>query len=160
MSIATAGAAATIASDALMNPFDGTLSHPFDHIIYKAHLCNLFFSYLFFTVHIVVKQRMQVHDSQFRTVSEAARTVYRTEGLRAFYLSYPTTLVMNVPFTAVQFSTYEFFKKILNPTETYSPVTHVLAGAACWSSRRSSHNTIGCSQNTSTNEGDIKRGWD
>ena len=72
---------------------------------------------------------MQVHDSQFRTVSEAARTVYRTEGLRAFYLSYPTTLVMTVPFTAVQFSTYEFFKDALNPTEVYSPVTHVLAGA-------------------------------
>ena len=71
---------------------------------------------------------MQVHDSQFRTVSEAARTVYRTEGLRAFYLSYPTTLVMTVPFTAVQFSTYEFFKKIFNPTDQYSPSTHVLAG--------------------------------
>lgn len=71
---------------------------------------------------------MQVHNSQFRTVSEAARTVYQTEGLRAFYLSYPTTLIMTVPFTAVQFSTYEFFKKILNPSETYSPVTHVLAG--------------------------------
>jgi len=95
---ALAGASATIASDALMNPFD------------------------------VIKQRMQVHGSTFRTVSECARTVYQTEGLRAFYLSYPTTLVMTVPFTAVQFSTYEFFKKILNPSDTYSPSTHVLAG--------------------------------
>ena len=76
----------------------------------------------------VIKQRMQVHGSTYRTVSEAARTVYRNEGLRAFYLSYPTTLVMTVPFTAVQFSTYEFFKKIFNPTEAYSPMTHVLAG--------------------------------
>lgn len=72
---------------------------------------------------------MQVHGSAFRTVNECARTVYRTEGLRAFYLSYPTTLVMTVPFTAVQFSTYEFFKKVLNPNEAYSPSTHVIAGA-------------------------------
>ena len=72
---------------------------------------------------------MQVHGSVYNTVSDCARTVYRTEGLRAFYLSYPTTLVMTVPFTAVQFSTYEFFKEILNPNGTYSPSTHVMAGA-------------------------------
>ncbi|KAL7007216.1 Fe(2+) transporter [Cystobasidiomycetes sp. EMM_F5] len=35
---------------------------------------------------------------------------------------------MTVPFTAVQFSTYEFFKKVLNPSETYSATTHVIAG--------------------------------
>jgi hypothetical protein len=28
----------------------------------------------------------------------------------AFYVSYPTTLTMTVPFTAVQFSTYEYIK--------------------------------------------------
>lgn len=71
---------------------------------------------------------MQVHGSLHRNVTECAKTVYRTEGLRAFYLSYPTTLVMTVPFTAVQFSSYEFFKKVLNPSEVYSPMTHVLAG--------------------------------
>jgi solute carrier family 25 iron transporter 28/37 len=50
------------------------------------------------------------------------------EGLRAFYVSYPTTLAMTVPFTAVQFSTYEWAKKVMNPKETYSPVTHAIAG--------------------------------
>lgn len=58
----------------------------------------------------VVKQRMQAHGSQFRTVADTFRTVYRNEGLVAFYVSYPTTLTMTVPFTAVQFSTYEFIK--------------------------------------------------
>ena len=42
---------------------------------------------------------MQVHESQFRSVFTCARTVYRTEGLNAFYISYPTTLTMTVPFT-------------------------------------------------------------
>lgn len=61
---------------------------------------------------LVVKQRMQVHGSEFRGVAECFRTVYRTEGLNAFYVSYPTTLMMTVPFTAVQFSTYEFIKSV------------------------------------------------
>lgn len=69
-----------------------------------------------------------MHGSQHRTVLQCARTVYRQEGLRAFYVSYPTTLTMTVPFTAVQFSVYEWAKKVLNPSENYSPITHVTAG--------------------------------
>ncbi|KAI0741931.1 mitochondrial carrier [Daedaleopsis nitida] len=93
-----AGASATIASDALMNPFD------------------------------VIKQRMQLHKSEFRSALTCARTVYANEGLNAFYLSYPTTLTMTVPFTAVQFTVYEQLKTLLNPHGAYSPATHVVAG--------------------------------
>jgi solute carrier family 25 iron transporter 28/37 len=93
-----AGASATIASDALMNPFD------------------------------VIKQRMQVHQSEFRSVFTALQVVYRKEGLAAFYVSYPTTLTMSIPFTAVQFTVYEHMKKLLNPSGDYSPVTHMIAG--------------------------------
>ena len=71
---------------------------------------------------------MQMHGSSHKSVFECAANIYRHEGLRAFYLSYPTTLTMTVPFTAVQFSTYEWAKKVLNPTNVYSPLTHVTAG--------------------------------
>ncbi|KAF8478257.1 mitochondrial carrier domain-containing protein [Gautieria morchelliformis] len=98
MATSIAGAASTIASDALMNPFD------------------------------VIKQRMQMHNSGYRSLWHCASTVYRNEGVGAFYVSYPTTLIMTVPFTAVQFSVYEELKKQLNPSGVYSPVTHVLAG--------------------------------
>jgi len=93
-----AGASATIASDAFMNPFD------------------------------VIKQRMQIHQSEFRSVFACARTVYAKEGINAFYVSYPTTLTMTVPFTAIQFTTYEYLKRALNPQNTYSPITHIIAG--------------------------------
>ncbi|MBW0507798.1 hypothetical protein O181_047513 [Austropuccinia psidii MF-1] len=93
-----AGSMATIASDALMNPFD------------------------------VIKQRMQVQGSQHKTFRSTARAVYRHEGLRAFYISYPTTLTMTIPFTAVQFATYEEFKRLTNSTNVYSPLTHVICG--------------------------------
>jgi solute carrier family 25 (mitochondrial iron transporter), member 28/37 len=76
----------------------------------------------------VIKQRMQVHESQFRSVLGCARTVYRTEGLHAFYVSYPTTLTMTVPFTAVQFTVYEQIKALLNPKGAYSPMTHIVSG--------------------------------
>ncbi len=49
-STAFAGASATIAADAFMNPFD------------------------------VIKQRMQMHGSQHRTVLQCASTVYKQEG--------------------------------------------------------------------------------
>lgn len=71
---------------------------------------------------------MQVHESQFRSVLTCARTVYRTEGFHAFYISYPTTLTMTVPFTAVQFTVYEQLKKLLNPDGGYSPGTHIVSG--------------------------------
>ena len=40
---------------------------------------------------------MQVHQSEFRSIFTCARTVFRKEGISAFYVSYPTTLTMTVP---------------------------------------------------------------
>ena len=73
---------------------------------------------------------MQVENSSFKSVSQCARTLLRSEGLSSFYVSYPTTLMMTVPFTAVQFSTYESTKKIINPNNIYPPISHAVSGAA------------------------------
>jgi solute carrier family 25 iron transporter 28/37 len=76
----------------------------------------------------VIKQRMQLQSSTYRSVIACAKHVHATEGLRAFYISYPTTLLMNIPLQAVQFSVYEILKSFLNPTGEYSPSTHIAAG--------------------------------
>ncbi|KAJ1981888.1 Fe(2+) transporter [Dimargaris cristalligena] len=94
------GACATVVSDALMNPFD------------------------------VIKQRMQVHGSTHRNILECALQVFRREGLAAFYVSYPTTLAMTIPFQSIQFAAYESCRKFLNPDGHYDPKTHIIAGAA------------------------------
>jgi len=98
LSTSMAGASATIVSDAFMNPFD------------------------------VIKQRMQMEGNPYTSVMQCARSLYRSEGLRAFYVSYPITLASSVPFTAAQFATYEWAKSLLNPKDTYSPLTHAVAG--------------------------------
>ncbi|AOW02038.1 mitochondrial carrier domain-containing protein [Yarrowia lipolytica] len=97
-----AGAAATTSSDALMNPFD------------------------------VIKQRMQLPasagGSAGATFAQTAKNIFKNEGFGAFYVSYPTTLAMNVPFTAINFTVYESASKILNPSRKYDPLGHCVAG--------------------------------
>lgn len=106
VSTSVAGASATIVSDAFMNPFDGTFNR----------------------ADLVIKQRMQLQGNNYTSVLNCARELYKNEGLRTFFVSYPTTLTMTVPFTAIQFATYEWAKKLLNPSDSYSPLTHVVAG--------------------------------
>ena len=71
---------------------------------------------------------MQVHGSVHRTIFQCARRVYRCEGIKAFYISYPTTLCMTVPLTALQFMAYESISKVMNPSRNYDPLTHCVAG--------------------------------
>jgi solute carrier family 25 iron transporter 28/37 len=79
----------------------------------------------------VIKQRMQMHNSGriYRGMGDCIRYVYRSEGISAFYISYPTTLSMTVPFTALQFLAYESLSTAFNPGKKYDPVTHCAAGA-------------------------------
>jgi len=71
---------------------------------------------------------MQVHGSTYTSIANCARTLYRTEGIASFYVSYPTTLCMTVPFTATQFMAYESLSKVLNPRKEYDPISHCIAG--------------------------------
>lgn len=71
---------------------------------------------------------MQVHGSIYTSIAHCARSVFRTEGLAAFYVSYPTTLCMTVPFTATQFMAYESLSKVMNPKKEYNPTSHCVAG--------------------------------
>ena len=72
---------------------------------------------------------MQMQGSTHRSLVQCARSVFQHEGLSAFYVSYPTTLCMTVPFTALQFVAYESISKVMNPSGKYDPLTHCAAGA-------------------------------
>lgn len=95
------GVAATTASDALMTPFD------------------------------VLKQRMQTLKSLRQEkigISSTARTIVANEGLGALWVLYPATLLMNIPFAAINFGIYEYASLIMNPNHNYNPAIHCLAG--------------------------------
>lgn len=76
----------------------------------------------------VVKQRMQMCCSPYKSCTDCAVSVLRTEGARAFYRSFGTTLIHNVPFQAMHFAMYEGLMGILNPNRQYIPWTHLVAG--------------------------------
>ncbi|XP_076624296.1 mitoferrin-2 isoform X2 [Colletes latitarsis] len=94
----TAGALATLLHDGVMNPAE------------------------------VVKQRLQMYNSPYRNVRTCIKSIYKSEGVFAFYRSYTTQLVMNIPFQVIHFMTYETSQAIMNPKHTYSPALHVVSG--------------------------------
>ncbi|XP_059621024.1 mitoferrin isoform X1 [Phlebotomus argentipes] len=78
----------------------------------------------------VIKQRLQMYNSPYNSVIQCMKSVYQAEGMKAFYRSYLTQLVMNLPYQAIHFSTYEFFQNVLNKEHRYNPPVHVVAGGA------------------------------
>ncbi|XP_056631480.1 mitoferrin-1-like [Diorhabda sublineata] len=76
----------------------------------------------------VVKQRMQMQNSVCRNTFKCAVDIYKNEGVRAFYRSFFTTLIMNIPFQSIHFMIYEICQNILNKERAYNPGTHVLSG--------------------------------
>ncbi|KAB2081161.1 hypothetical protein ES319_A05G113800v1 [Gossypium barbadense] len=79
---AVSGVFATVASDAVFTPLD------------------------------MVKQRLQLgNGTAYRGVLDCVKKVLKEEGFGAFYASYRTTVLMNAPFTAVHFATYEAAKR-------------------------------------------------
>ncbi|XP_072997773.1 uncharacterized protein [Typha latifolia] len=102
---AASGVLATVASDAVFTPMD------------------------------TVKQRLQLKSSPYKGVMDCIGRVLREEGFRAFYASYRTTVLMNAPFTAVHFATYEAVKRGLIEVSPDSAdderlAVHATAGAA------------------------------
>lgn len=87
-----------------------------------------------FTPMDMVKQRLQLANSPYLGVWDCVKRVLREEGFGAFYASYRTTVLMNAPFTAVHFSTYEATKRGLIEISPESAsderlVVHATAGA-------------------------------
>jgi solute carrier family 25 iron transporter 28/37 len=77
----------------------------------------------------VVKQRLQVYNSPYKSCMDCIKQVYRTEGGSAFYRSYTTQLTMNVPFQSIHFMTYEIMQTWTNKERCYNPAAHMVSGA-------------------------------
>ncbi|KEG13744.1 putative mitochondrial carrier protein [Trypanosoma grayi] len=81
----------------------------------------------------VVKQRMQMDGNrQFRSSLQCCRQIMAEDGTRAFFLSLPTTIAMNVPHFATYWMVYEGFLAHLGgerrDKENELAVDYVVAG--------------------------------
>ncbi|XWS43889.1 hypothetical protein CRYUN_Cryun16bG0143300 [Craigia yunnanensis] len=104
MAHAASGVVATVTSDAVFTPMD------------------------------MVKQRLQLKSSPYKGLADCVQRVLMEEGIGAFYASYRTTVIMNAPFTAVHFATYEAAKRGLMEVSPDTAnderlVVHATAGA-------------------------------
>jgi len=76
----------------------------------------------------VIKQRLQVYGTPYRSCLDCARTIFVQEGWRAFYYSFGTQLVLNIPYQSLHFIVYEFTQDLVNHDREYRPMTHVFSG--------------------------------
>jgi len=76
----------------------------------------------------VVKQRMQMFASPYQRCVECAKCVFKSEGVCAFYRSYTTQLLMNIPYHSTHFIVYETVQQWWNPHRSYNWPSHVVAG--------------------------------
>jgi solute carrier family 25 iron transporter 28/37 len=96
---AAAGSCATMAHDAIVTPLD------------------------------VVKQRLQVFNSRYTGIQHCIKDILKQEGFAAFYISYPTTVAMNIPFMSVHFAAYESFKIFFSDEHGHhGPIAEMTAG--------------------------------
>lgn len=77
----------------------------------------------------VIKQRLQMYDSPYKSVMECARKVFQQEGISAFYRSYTTQLVMNLPYQALHFSMYEFFQETVSLFTFFALIDEMITNA-------------------------------
>jgi hypothetical protein len=71
-----------------------------------------------------IKQRLQLGHHK-NSLVECACAMLQQEGPRAFLRSYPTTLLMNVPYALVMGTTNEALRGALNPSGTHSLSTYL-----------------------------------
>jgi solute carrier family 25 (mitochondrial iron transporter), member 28/37 len=74
-----------------------------------------------------IKQRMQL--GYYKNILHCMKTVMRTEGFGAFYLAFPATLLMNIPYGGVMMSVNESCKTFLNPSGEYNFSSSMIAGS-------------------------------
>lgn len=82
---------------------------------------------VFMTPFDTIKQRMQL--GYYKNIKHCMKVMMRTEGLGAFYLAFPATLLMNIPYGGVMMAVNESAKTVLNPSGQYSFSSSMIAGS-------------------------------
>lgn len=77
-----------------------------------------------------VKQKRQLGLKHYTGTFDCVRRVCATEGVRALYAGYLTTLVMNVPYSFIYFPTYDACRQYMkSDPHSYDLKAHLISGA-------------------------------
>lgn len=76
----------------------------------------------------VIKQRQQYTTGKYKNFIHCGKLVMRTEGVRALYAGFSTTLIMNIPYGAVYFPVYEYCTKYFSTSDEWDAKVHLSAG--------------------------------
>lgn len=77
----------------------------------------------------VCKTLLNTQEDTTRGLSDAIKKVYRVAGMRGFFKGLQARVLYQMPATAVCWSTYEFFKYLLNRTEKKTSISSSLTPA-------------------------------
>jgi solute carrier family 25 iron transporter 28/37 len=128
-STAAAGICATIISDAILTPMDA------------------------------VKQRMQLGARKYNGMIDCVKTIVGKEGVTALYAGYTTTLIMNIPYVAIYFASYESLRKFLKrgSEHEFDPLAHCLAGGGAGMLAATLTNPFDVAKTRLQTQGDVGR---
>jgi len=128
---AAAGMCATVVSDAILTPMDA------------------------------IKQKMQLGVKSYNGFLDCVRTVVRSEGFSALYASYTTTLLMNVPYNAIYFASYESLRRLLKrgTEKEFDPFAHIIAGGGAGSLAAAFTNPFDVAKTRLQTQADVGRSY-
>lgn len=82
----------------------------------------------------VVKSRMQMCCSPYKSCFNCFTTVFKQEGFGAFYRSYGTNLGMSMLTHGIHVTMYKMLQRVTNPQKEYNPMSHIASGAVAGAS--------------------------
>lgn len=128
ISSGAAGICATTVSDAILTPMDA------------------------------VKQRLQLRLQNYNGMVDCLRTVIRNEGVFSLYASYTTTLLMNIPYHAIYFASYESLRRAFKrgTEQEFDPIAHLMAGAGAGSTAAAITNPMDVAKTRLQTQGETK----
>lgn len=106
-----------------------------------------------------VKQRMQLGARHYTGMVHCIKTVLMNEGVAALYAGYTTTLLMNVPYNAVYFASYESLRRFLKrgSEKEFDALAHCLAGGGAGCVASALTNPFDVAKTRLQTQGDVEK---
>jgi len=106
-----------------------------------------------------VKQKMQLGVRQYKGMLDCMKKVIAAEGFGALYAGYTTTLLMNIPYNAAYFASYESLRRFLKRgrEDEFDVLAHLASGAGAGCISAAATNPLDVVKTRLQTQGDVGR---